>query len=314
MPEDRRRARYRNAYGATWTQPLLPLLRWRIGRVFRRRRGSKALPPRREHDPQALRSRGAHLTWIGHATFALRLGGRVVVTDPVWARRIYYLVRLQRPGVPIDALPPVDVVTVSHNHYDHLDVPTLVELGRRHDPLFLVPRGNGRLLRRAGLERVREMTWWDSHQVGGLRVALVPAQHWSARSPFDVNRALWGGFVFEGPEGVVYHSGDTAYEPRVFRDIRDRFARIDLALMPIGAYDPEWFLSSQHMGPEAAVRAADDVGAAGLVPMHYGTFPLTDEPVGEPLERVAAEYRRRGDVERLWAMAIGETRALGGRT
>lgn len=262
-----------------------------------------------DHDPALLASNEPHLTWIGHATFALRLGGRVAVTDPVWSRRIYYMVRLQHPGAPLDALPGVDVVTVSHNHYDHLDVPTLKEVAERYDPVFLVPRGNGRILRRAGLGRVREMDWWETYESGDLSVALVPSHHWSARTPFSVNRMLWGGFVFEGPEGVVYHSGDTAYEPRMFRDIGDRFA-IDWAMMPIGAYHPEWFLASHHMGPEDAARALDDLGARWLVPMHYGTFDITDEPRGEPLQRIRAEFERRNELERLWALAIGESRRL----
>lgn len=303
------RGGYRNAYGQTWRQPLLPLLKWRITRIWRKPKGSDALPPAVDHDPALLASNEPHLTWIGHATFALRLGGRVAVTDPVWSRRIYYMVRLQHPGAPLDALPRVDVVTVSHNHYDHLDVPTLKEVAERYDPVFLVPRGNGRILRRAGLGRVREMDWWETYESGDLSVALVPSHHWSARTPFSVNRMLWGGFVFEGPEGVVYHSGDTAYEPRMFRDIGDRFA-IDWAMMPIGAYHPEWFLASHHMGPEDAARALDDLGARWLVPMHYGTFDITDEPRGEPLQRIRAEFERRNELERLWALAIGESRRL----
>lgn len=308
------RGGFRNAYGQTWRQPLLPLLKWRITRMWRKPEGSDALPPVVEHDARLLASDEPHLTWIGHSTFALRLGGRAVVTDPVWSRRIYYMVRRQRPGAPVDALPTIDVVTVSHNHYDHLDVPSLRRIAELHDPVFLVPRENGSILRRAGLGPVLEMDWWETYETGELAVTLVPAHHWSARTPFSVNRMLWGGFVFEGPEGVAYHSGDTAYEPRMLRDIGERFA-IDWAVMPIGAYHPEWFLASHHMGPEDAARALDDLRARWLVPMHYGTFDITDEPRGEPLERIVAEFERRGDPERLRALAIGEscrlTRASG---
>jgi L-ascorbate metabolism protein UlaG (beta-lactamase superfamily) len=307
------RSEYRNAHGATHTQPLLPLLWWRFIRVFNRRKGSSSLPPVVAPDPAALAASGAHLTWIGHATFALRLGGKVVVTDPVWRERIYYLDRLQPPGAPIEALPPVDVVTISHNHYDHLDIPSLIRLADLHDPVFLVPTGNGDILRKARIRRVREMGWWDHVVEGDLRVTCVPAQHWSSRNYFDVNRALWAGFVFEGPEGTAYNSGDTAYEARLFADIRARFQHIDWAMLPIGAYDPEWFLSSHHMCPEDAARALDDLGAHTLVPMHYGTFNLTDEPIGEPLERIVAEYTGRQQRDRLWALAIGETRALADR-
>jgi L-ascorbate metabolism protein UlaG (beta-lactamase superfamily) len=305
------RSGYRNVHGSTHTQRLVPLLWWRFSRIFNRRKGSMALPPVVTPDLAAIAGARAHLTWIGHATFALRLGGKVVVTDPVWRERIYFLERLQPPGVPIEAFPAVDVVTVSHNHYDHLDVPTLARLAELYDPLFLVPTGNGRYLRKAGIRRVREMGWWEHSVHGDLRVTCVPAQHWSSRNYFDVNRALWAGFVFEAPEGTAYNSGDSAYEPRLFADIRARFADIRWAMLPIGAYHPEWFLASHHMDPEDAARAVDDLGARALVPMHYGTFNLTDEPIGEPLERIVAEYARRRQQDRLWALAIGETRPLG---
>lgn len=307
----RGRARFHNAYGRTWTQPWIPLLRWRVSRIFQRRRGSDELPPSQPHDPAALSADGAHLTWVGHATFVMRLGGRVVVTDPVWAERIYYLVRLQRPGVPIDALPRLDLVTVSHNHHDHLHLPTLRRLHELYRPRFLVPRRVGRTLEAAGIDRVTELDWWEHHDEGELRVTLVPAHHWSARGPFDTNRTLWGGFVYESSEGRAYHAGDTAYEPRMFRAIGERVGPIDAAMLPIGAYDPEWFLESQHMGPEDAARALDDLGARAMVAMHHGTYELTDEPIGEPLERIEAEFARRGDRERLWTLAIGQTRELG---
>lgn len=301
---------FQNAYGSTWRQPILPLLRWRLTRLFNRRRGSDALPATRCHDPELLQSTRAHLTWVGHATFILRLGQRVVVTDPVWAERLYYVVRMQAPGVPMSALPPVDVVTVSHNHYDHLHLPTLQRLARAHDPTFVVPLGHAKLLASAGITKVCELDWWQHVDFGELRVSLVPAQHWSARGPLDINRALWGGFVFRSPEGTAYHSGDTAYEARVFRDIARAFPDIDWAMLPIGAYDPAWFLGSQHMGPHQAALAFDDLGAQQLVAMHYGTFNLTDEPVGEPLELMTREFECRGELDRLWALAIGESRSL----
>jgi L-ascorbate metabolism protein UlaG (beta-lactamase superfamily) len=304
---------YLNVYGTTWRQPLVPLLKWRFTRVFNRRKGSTELPDVVKADPAAIVSDEAHITWIGHATFVVRLGGKIVVTDPVWAERIYYLVRLQRPGVAIDALPTVDVVTVSHNHHDHLHLPTLVRLHELYRPTFLVPEGTGRLLERRGIDRVVEMRWWEHRDFDDLRVSFVPSQHWSARGPFDINRSLWGGFVYQGSDGSAYHSGDTAYEPRVFRDIGRRFDSIGHAMLPIGAYDPEWFLQTQHMGPEDAARALDDLGAERMVAMHYGTYELTDEPIGEPLERILAAFDARGDRERLWTMAIGETRSLARR-
>lgn len=308
MPEEARG--FVNFHGDTWRQPLIPLLKWRVTRMWKMPHGSTALPPAVKHDSAMLRSGRPHLTWIGHATFVLRTGEKVVVTDPVWAERIYYMKRLQPPGAPLEALDRVDVVTISHNHYDHLDLGSLKRLAERFQPVFLVPVGNGRILRRAGLGPVHELTWWESYETDRLRVTLVPAHHWSARTPFSVNRMLWGGFVIEGPAGLAYHAGDTAYEPTTFRTIGQRFPSIDWAMLPIGAYHPEWFLASHHMGPEDAARALDDVGARYLVPMHYGTFDITDEPRGEPLQRITKEFARRGHGEKLWDLAIGESRQL----
>lgn len=301
---------FRNKHGVTWTQPYHLLLKWRIERVFNRRKGSTLLPRVRRNDGRRLDERSPHLTWIGHATFILRLGGRLAVTDPIWRERIYYLRRLNTPGVPIEQLPPVDVVTVTHNHYDHLDLPTLVALDRLHRPLFLVPRNNAPILERAGIQRIVELDWWESYKDGDLEVTLVPAQHWSQRGVWK-NRCLWGGYIYRGPEGTAYHAGDTAFEPRMFAEIAAYCPSIDWAMLPIGGYEPEWFLSTQHVNPEDAGRAFDILGARILVAMHYGTFDLTDEPVGEPLERLERWLETRGlPRERLWALDIGETRSL----
>lgn len=296
----------------TWTQPLLPLLRWRIGRRLEKRvwmPRPEVLPAVRDNDGKRLAEPDPHLTWIGHATFVLRLGGALVVTDPIWGHCVD-IPRSRPPGVAMRDLPKVDAVTVSHNHYDHCHLATLRELARRHDPRFIVPMGVGRYLRRAKIERIEELAWWDHADVGGLRVTLVPAQHWSARTPFDINASLWGGFVYQSTEGTAYHSGDTAHEPMVFRQIAERFAPIDWAMLPIGAYDPEWFLETQHIGPEDAGRAFEILGARRFVAMHHGTFRLTDEPMDEPLVRCRKWFQARGTAEHLWALDIGETRRL----
>ena len=239
----------------------------------------------------------------------MRLGGALVATDPVWSSRLPALRRLVEPGVALEDCPPLDVVTVSHSHYDHLDLPTLRRIGA--GALYVVPKDNGELLRRAGLDRVVELDWWESHDVGGLRVTLVPAQHWSMRSPFDKNRRLWGGFVYESAEGTSYHAGDTAFAGEVFSAIAARFPRIDWAMLPIGAYEPRWFMEAQHMGPEEAGRAFELLGARRLVTMHWGTFRLTDEPIGEPVERIRRYWTERGlEPDRLWVLDVGETRAL----
>ena len=161
------------------------------------------------------------------------------------------------------------------------------------------------------LRNVVELGWWESHQIGDLKITLVPAQHWSMRAPWDKNKRLWGGFVYESPEGTSYHAGDTAWSEGVFKAIGERFPKIDWAMLPIGAYDPTWFMSRQHMGPEEAGRAWELLGAKNFVAMHWGTFKLTDEPLGEPPERLRAWWaEQKHDPSRMWIVDLGETRAL----
>jgi L-ascorbate metabolism protein UlaG (beta-lactamase superfamily) len=304
-----------NLDGTTPDKGLRDILKWQVGdRMAGRRRVDDEGPfvtPRRDNDGAALLAREPHVTWIGHASFVFRLGGALVATDPVFAGRMGPRRRLTPPGVAPESLPPVDVVTVSHAHFDHMDVPSLRTLSRRGRPLFVVPSDNAAVLRGAGLENVVELGWWESVEAGGVRVTCVPAQHWSMRMPWDRNTRLWGGFVYESSEGVAYHAGDTALSEDVFRAIAARCPPIDWAMLPIGAYDPTWFMSAQHMGPEEAGRAWELLGARRLVAMHWGTFKLTDEPIGEPPRRVKAWFEAQGHAaERLWVLDVGETRPL----
>jgi L-ascorbate metabolism protein UlaG (beta-lactamase superfamily) len=251
---------------------------------------------------------GSSLTWIGHASFVLRLGGKVLAIDPVWSTRVGGVVKRHAPpGVPLDALPPVDVVLVTHDHMDHMDFPTLEHLAAA--PLAVTPVGNGDRLRKLGYRRVVELDWWQAHAEGPVAITLVPAKHWSMRAPWTRNDALWGGFVLAAPEGTVYHSGDTAWFDG-FAEIGARH-RIDWALLPIGAYHPRWFFEPQHMDPDDALRAFEALGAKNFVAMHWGTFRLTDEPLGEPPERLRAGWNERGlDPSRLWILDVGESRPL----
>ena len=304
-------SKYANLDGSTPDKSLGDVLKWQItDRVAGKR--PKAVPfetPHRENDGTALAASGAHVTWIGHASFALRLGGKLIVTDPVLGPRIGPVKRNGTVGVAAERLPTVDVVTVSHAHRDHMDLPSLKRLGK--DALYIVPKDNAEVLRGAGLENVVELGWFESHVVDGLKVTLVPAQHWSMRVPWDRNERLWGGFVYEAAEGVAYHAGDTAFAEDVFRAIAEKCPRIDWAMMPIGAYEPTWFMSEQHIGPEDAGRAFELLGARNFLAMHWGTFKLTDEPLGEPPQRIRAWWQERGlDLARLWVMDVGETRAL----
>ncbi len=265
--------------------------------------------PRRDNDGTLVRELPASLTWVGHASFVLRMGGRYVAIDPVFSERIQGLVgRLVAPGVVPESLPPIDLVLVTHNHYDHLDLPSLTRIGPR--ARYVVPLGNRATLERAGLRDVVELDWWQTHREGELEVTLVPARHWSMRAPWDRNDGLWGGYVVRGPEGVAYHAGDTAYFDD-FGDIGARCGPIDWAMLPVGAYEPRWFMQPQHMNPDDALEAFARLGARTLVAMHWGTFVLTDEPTHEPPARTREGFRARAwDESRLWVLDVGETRAL----
>ncbi|MGH3439551.1 MAG: MBL fold metallo-hydrolase [Sciscionella sp.] len=249
------------------------------------------------------------LTWVGHASYVIRMAGRCVLADPLWSAKLNgSLRRMTPPGVAWSQLPRIDAVVISHNHYDHLDAATIGRLPR-DTPVFL-PGGLGAWFRRRGFTRVVELDWWESAEVGGLSFDFVPAQHWSRRGPFDSCATLWGGWVITGGDTRVYHAGDSGYGRR-FAEIGRRYPGIDVAMLPIGGYAPRWFMRAVHMDPEEAVRAGEDVGARRLASMHWGTFTLTKEPVMEPLHRVRAAWAAAGrDRDDLWDLAIGETRTL----
>lgn len=256
------------------------------------------------------------LTWVGHSTFVLQLGGLNLITDPHFSSRASPVqfagpLRYTPPAMAIDALPPLDIALISHDHYDHLDEASVVQLARRHPGLtFVVPLGLKAWLARRRIERVIELDWWQHADLGGLRVHAVPAQHFSGRSAHDRNRTLWCGFVVEHVGQRVYFAGDTGYSPD-FADIGARFAPIDLALIPIGAYEPRWFMQSMHVNPEEAVRIHQDVGSRRSVAMHWGTFRLTEEPLDEPPHRLRRALATEGiDPDRFWIMQHGQTRHL----
>jgi L-ascorbate metabolism protein UlaG (beta-lactamase superfamily) len=258
----------------------------------------------------ALASGQACAVWIGHATWALRLGGKLIVTDPIWSRSISGVMRrLVPPGVALDAMPQVDVVLVTHDHRDHMDLPTLAKLP--DDACFIVPLGNGPRIAKLGKAHVVELDWWQTHELDGVAITLVPARHWSMRAPWNRNATLWGGYVVRAAEGVAYHAGDTAFGAH-FAEIAARVGTIDWAMLPIGGYAPRWFMEPQHIDPDEAARAWQQLGARNLLAMHWGTFRLTDEPIGEPPARLRAWWRAhhlRDD--QLWILDIGEARVLG---
>ncbi|HUL60863.1 MAG TPA: MBL fold metallo-hydrolase [Anaeromyxobacteraceae bacterium] len=307
--------RFVNLDGST-PQSLGAVLRWGVWDRLTgvRRRGPAGIPAPSVEADLALLGRPpepgepARLTWLGHASWLVQLDGVSLLVDPVLGPQIYGGIRRSvAPGIAPGALPPVDAALVSHSHYDHLDLPTLAAVKAP----VVAGLGLADLFEAQGLAAT-ELGWWRSATVGGVRITFVPSQHWSRRGLRDQNATLWGGFAIEGRAARIYHSGDTAYFDG-FREIGARFPGIDAALLPIGAYDPAWFMEKQHMNPEQALQAFADLGAHTFVAMHWGTFKLTDEPLDEPPRRLEVERRRRAlPLERVRLLAVGETIEVGG--
>ena len=272
--------------------------------------GREGAAPRVAYDRRALLENPS-LTWIGHSTMLVRMDGVTFLTDPMFSERASPVgfagpKRLVAPGIPLDELPAVDFVTLSHDHYDHTDVDSIAALARR-GTRFVVGLGMGDLVRDVGGEVV-ELDWWESVTIRSVRVHCVPAQHFSGRGIVGHDRRLWAGWVVVGPTRRFYHAGDTGYFDG-FRTIARRLGPIDLAALPIGAYDPPSIMHFVHMNPEEAVHAADDLGARYAVGMHWGTFDLTDEAIDEPPRRFRRAASRAGrDADRAWVLAVGETR------
>jgi len=273
------------------------------------------------------------VTWIGHATALVQLGGLSVLTDPIFSERaspVSFLGprRHRPPGVALRDLPHVDLVLVSHNHYDHLDGPSVDALAAQAggSPTFVVPLGLKKWFDDRGLSRVVELDWWQTHAsaspTGSIDVMLCPAQHWSARGIADRMKTLWGGFAVFAPDCHLFFAGDTGYS-RDFQDLRDRVAErqrpelgggFDIALLPIGAYEPRWFMATQHVNAAEAVKIHRDIAAKASLGVHWGTFELTDEPLDEPPRALSREAASAGLAEgEFFVLAIGETRLLPSR-
>jgi L-ascorbate metabolism protein UlaG (beta-lactamase superfamily) len=243
-------------------------------------------------------------TWIGHSTFFIQMNGLNIITDPVFSKRMGLEKRLVPLGIPIEHLPEIDVVLISHAHYDHLDFSSIRKL--KGNPHYFVPIGVNSLFKRRGFQQVTEANWWDHFRYETLDLHFVPAQHWSRRGVFDKNRAHWGGWIIKNQMKTFYFVGDTAYF-RGFKQIGKKF-EIDTVFMPIGDYEPDWLSGLAHINPEKAIQAFQDLGASTFIPMHYGTYRLSMDTGPEALDRLYIEWEiQKLAKDRLQVLKIGET-------
>lgn len=274
--------------------------------------------PLAENDPEALHANDwrTTLTWIGHASVLLQVEGKNVLTDPHFSQRASPVQwagpqRVVPPGMALEELPPIDLVVISHSHYDALDAGSVERLAERPGgsrTLFVVPLGLKGWFAKRGIENVVELDWWQETEVGGLTVTAVPVQHWSKRSLFGRNRTLWAGFAIRSAGFNFLFAGDSGYAPHHFQAIGARLGPFDLAAIPIGAYAPRWFMGKNHVNPEESLQIHRDVRARRSVAIHWGTFGLTDEPLDEPPLRLRASREALGmDEEEFGVLRHGET-------
>ena len=307
---------FRNNYLESIDKPFTDLIKWR----WNAERTDPISFPLAQNDPDFLKQNRTEptLTWIGHATFLLQYDGLNVLTDPHLTRRASPVSfagpeRFTPPGLTFDDLPEIDLVVISHNHYDHLDkltVQTLYERQPDNPPHFMVPLKQKAWFDDLGIPNVTELDWYQSEAFKGWTVHAVPVQHWTSRSPWDRNQVLWAGWVLEHPDFRFFFAGDTGYS-QDFQDLAKAFPSFDLAALPIGAYDPRWFMKAAHINPEEAVRIHQDIRARYSVGMHWGTFQLTDEPMDEPPVKLRKALSEAGLAEdRFFVMQHGETKRL----
>ena len=245
--------------------------------------------------PSRVEGSGLRVTLVNHSTVLIQQGATNILTDPIWSERaspVSWLgpKRRRKPGVRMEDLPPIHAVLISHNHFDHLDLPTLRQLAARGSSTFVVAARGARLLRSQRIESVHELDWGESLAISGFIIHSVPALHFSARSILDRNKTLWCGYIIEYPESLVYFAGDTGFGSH-FAQIREKFGSPQVALLPIGAYEPRWFMSPVHMAPEEAVRAHEILGAKTSIAIHHGTFQLADEGIDTPQKQLMAGKR-----------------------
>lgn len=279
---------YKNTNGKSIDKSLSELLEWRLSR-------DKPVLSKIEISnswQEIINNKNTNFAiWIGHSTFLINLNGVYILTDPIFSDRASPLKnigpkRLIEPAININEIPKVDIVTISHNHYDHLDIKSLKIIANKFPQAkFLVPVGDKKLLEKNNIDNIFEFQWWDTMSINDIDITFTPVQHWSARGIFDRNKSLWGGWYFNAHGLNLFHAGDSGYS-KDFVDIKNNLGAPDLAFIPIGAYDPEWFMSESHMNPEEAVKVSLDLNAKQSIGMHWGTFTLTSEDTIDPFNRV----------------------------
>jgi len=275
---------------------LVDLLRWQLGSNRQRQAWPEWAPsPHADTPPPVVNGAKARLSYVGHASWLVQTAGLNILIDPVWSMRASPVgwagpKRVNDPGIAFESLPKIDVVLVSHGHYDHLDVATLSRLTAKFAPRVITPLGNDVTMRGADAAiKAEAFDWHDRVDLGGAAVTPVPTRHWSARGLFDRNKALWASFVLETPAGKLYIVCDSGYgKGKHFRRVAEAHGPFRLAILPIGAYEPRWFMRDQHMNPSDAVKALADCGAAQALAHHHGTFQLTDEAIHAPVEALHA--------------------------
>lgn len=296
-------------------------LKWRWDRLWKKIPAPKSYDfPLAPNDPNFLRSNRKKntLTWIGHATVLLQMQGKNILTDPHFSERTAPVQwtgprRVVPPGVALKDLPPIDIVVISHDHYDSLDEQTVLKLHAREGgqaTSFFVPLGLKKWFEKRGVRRVFELDWWDAHNEGDFKIIAVPIRHWSKRGLFDRNKTLWAGWVIASDSFRFFFAGDSGYTPH-FKDIGRKLGPFDLSAIPIGAYEPRWFMRHHHITPEEALQVHRDVRSRKSVAIHWGTFILTDEPLDEPPQRLAEAKKKNGlAAEAFIVLRHGETIVL----
>lgn len=256
------------------------------------------------------------ITFVNHVTFLIQLPGLNILTDPLWSKRASPFswlgpIRVRKPGLALEDLPPIDFVLISHNHYDHLDVKTIKHLNKNYDPKFFIPVGDNRILQKINVIKTQELDWWDSVQINeSTKISFTPTQHWSARGLFDQDQSLWGSYVIEHNGKKIFFGGDGGYCTH-FQDIQEKFGPFDLAFIGIGAYEPRWFMKHMHTNPEEAVMIHKDLKSKLSVGMHFGTFQLSAESIEQPkIDLQAAMVKHAIQDSEFITLNEGETRVF----